>query len=188
MTRVFISYRRQAESDEAVATYIHKELKRQYDVFIDREISVGERWAERIRVELSRSDFLIPFLSAESVHSEMVLGEIELANDLCKKQGHPVILPVRLAYEEPFTYPLSAYLNPINWVLWNGPEDLPALLAELRKAISGEVLSIAAESQSQVFQVGASSGIPVPLAAAQPPPRLEPPGGTMDPHSDFYLN
>ena len=67
MTRVFISYRRQAESDEAVATYIHKELKRQYDVFIDREISVGERWAERIRDELSRSDFLIPLDSSSNV-------------------------------------------------------------------------------------------------------------------------
>ena len=182
--RVFISYKRNAEPDEEIALQIYRELEKRYDVFIDQEMKVGEHWPDRIRDELRRSDFLIPFLSAESVQSEMVFGEVEAAHHLQKEQGHPAILPVRVAFQEPFEYPLSAYLNPINWVLWTGEEDTPALLAALLDAISGG--SLPNDVQSQRLLSDSSAGvIPAPQAAAQP--RLELPEGTMDPHSGFYV-
>jgi hypothetical protein len=118
-TRIFISYKRNVEPDEAVALRVFELLRQHYDVFIDQTMLVGTHWAERIEAELRRADFLITLLSAESIHSEMVLGEIETAHRLAQEQdGRPAMLPVRLAYREPFQYPLSAYLNPINWALW----------------------------------------------------------------------
>src|SRR6266702_1801990 len=111
--RIFISYKRNSDPDEKVALQVYESLSRLHDVFIDQSMLVGTRWAEQIETELRRSDYLITFLSAHSVLSEMVQGEIETAHRLSKEQsGRPCILPVRLAYREPFNYPLSAYLNP----------------------------------------------------------------------------
>ena len=31
------------------------------------------------------------------------------------QRGKPAILPVRLDFNEPLVYPLSAYLNPLQW-------------------------------------------------------------------------
>jgi AAA-like domain len=117
----------------------------------------------------------------------MVVGEIETAHRLAKEQGGcPAILPVRLAYWDPFQYPLSAYLNPINWVLWQSDEDTPHLIEELKQAISGGALSIDERSKASVLQVSELPSMPTPLASAQPA-RLEMPEGTMDPYSAFYV-
>jgi TIR domain-containing protein len=185
--RIFISYKRNVEPDEPVALQIFKALSQQYDIFIDQTMLVGTCWAERIEAELRQTDFLISFLSAESIHSEMVVGEIETAHRLAKEQGgRPAILPVRLAYREPFQYPLSAYLNPINWALWRSHEDTPRLIAELTQAICGGALTIDERSKASVLQASASPSMPAPLASAQPA-RLEMPEGTMDPQSAFYV-
>src|SRR5262249_46826565 len=111
--RIFISYKR-IEPDTSVAREVFEALRQQHDVFIDQIIPVGVRWGERIEAEIRQADFFIAFLSAESVHSEMAVGEVTTAYHLTKSQGgRPVILLVRLAYREPFQYPLSAYLDAI---------------------------------------------------------------------------
>ncbi len=192
-SQIFISYKRGFAPDEAVALEVYAALSPQHSVFIDQTMPAGTRWAEQIEAELRRSDFLIVFLTADSVMSEMVKGEIEMAHHLSKQHGKPNILPVRLAYREPFTYPLSAYLNPINWAFWQSPEDTPRLIEELQRAIAGESLSInsdraktdlttALESEIQ----NPKSKIPLPHPAAQPV-SLEMPEGTMDAESQFYV-
>ena len=117
--KIFISYKRNVEPDMSVAPQVFEVLSQEHEVFIDRMLKVGSRWAERIEAEIHRSDFLICFLSEASVHSEMCIAEISTAHHVAKEQGgRPMILPVRLAYLEPFKYPLSAYLNGINWAFW----------------------------------------------------------------------
>jgi hypothetical protein len=185
--RLFISYKRNIEPDEPVALQVDEALRQHHHVFIDRNMLVGTNWAKRIEAELRQADFLITFFSAESIHSEMVVGEIETAHRLAKEQGgRPIVLPVRLVYREPFQYPLNAYLNSINWAFWQSHEDTPRLIAELRQAISGGALTIDERSQVSVLQVSESPSLPVPLASAQPV-RLEMPEGTMDPQSRFYV-
>ncbi|MCC5636035.1 AAA-like domain-containing protein [Nostoc sp. CHAB 5844] len=136
--RIFISYKRNTEVDEKVAMQVFQALKQQHEVFIDREMLVGTPWAERIEAELRRADFLIVFLSERAVHSEMVEAEIATAYRLAKQGGNPTILPIRLDYREPFHYPLSVYLNDINWALWQGDEDTSNLIAELTRAMSDD--------------------------------------------------
>jgi hypothetical protein len=151
-------------------------------------MAAGAQGAERIEDELRRADFLITFLSARSVHSEMVEAEISTARRLAaERDGRPAILPVRLAYHEPFAYPLSAYLNPINWAEWDGDEDTSRLIDELLRAIAGEQLSFSKWSSTHdLNQIGKAPALPQPLPSAQPA-SLELPEGTMDPQSAFYV-
>jgi AAA-like domain/TIR domain len=185
-SRLFISYKRGVEPDEGVARQIFQALRPAHEVFIDQTMPVGTLWAERIEAEIRRSDFLLTLLSAESVHSEMVRGEIELAHQLCQTQDAPRILPIRLGYREPFAYPLSEYLNGINWAFWDSAADTDRLIDELRQAIAGQSLSIGTQASKEDLTNSADSvaGLPFPFPAAQV---LEPPEGTMDAESDFYV-
>ena len=185
--RVFISYKRSAEPDDRVAEAIRAELGRHHDVFIDKMLLVGTRWIEQLEAELTRSDFVIVLLSSHSVHSEMVLGEIEMAHRLAHERGgRPVILPIRLTYREPFAYPLSAYLDALNWASWEGEEDTPRLIEDLTRAIAEGNLDTPASPRAHVMREPEPRTFPEPLMAAQPP-RLEMPEGTMDPQSAFYV-
>ncbi|MBD2337832.1 AAA-like domain-containing protein [Calothrix sp. FACHB-156] len=185
--RIFISYKRHVTPDEPIALQVQQALAQHHTVFIDQIITVGTRWAERIEAELRQADFLIVFLSEHSVHSEMVEAEIATASRLAKEQGgKPMILPVRLAYREPFQYPLSVYLNGINWAVWRDGEDTPRLIAELMQAISGGELTIGEANQASLLQPREASAIPQPFPSAQPI-SLEMPEGTMDGESQFYV-
>ena len=190
--RLFVSYKRGVEPDEPVALEMFQALRHTYDVFIDQTMTVGTRWAERIEAEIRQADFLITLLSAHSVHSEMVLGEIETAHHLSNQQGRPTILPIRLAYRDPFAYPLSEYLNGINWAFWDSAADTPRLLEELKQAIAGTPLSIATDQSKAALTATVPpanqtiSPIPQPLPAAQPV-SLELPEGTMDLESQLYV-
>ncbi|MEM1242152.1 MAG: AAA-like domain-containing protein, partial [Cyanobacteria bacterium P01_H01_bin.26] len=190
--RVFISYKRNLVPDESVALRLHGVLGSDSSVFIDQQMLVGTRWAEQIEAEIRQADVLVVLLSAQSVMSEMVLQEIELAHKIAEDNGgKPRILPVRLAYREPFQHPLSVYLNPINWALWDSEADTPGLTAELQQAIAGGVLSIDERRKAEVVEVKPTADIPQPLPVAQPvktaSARLEMPEGTMDSASDFYI-
>src|SRR5262245_42136635 len=98
--RIFISYKRHAEPDEFLALTLYQALSVHYDVFHDQTmVQVGTSWVERIDTALRQTDFLLVLLSAESVRSELVMAEVETVYSLAKVQGgHPIILPVRLAY------------------------------------------------------------------------------------------
>ena len=191
--RVFISYKRDVSPDEPVALALFKALGQQHEVFIDQAMLVGTRWAEKIEAELRRTDVLIVLLSESSVASEMVQQEVALAHEIAEDNGGtPRILPVRLDYREAFQYPLSVYLDPINWAVWEGEAETAGLVEELRRAIAGGTLSISNLEQkkhllsaSTATQPDADS-IPQPFPAAQPQP-LELPEGTMDLESGFYV-
>ncbi|MBD2329656.1 AAA-like domain-containing protein [Alkalinema sp. FACHB-956] len=186
--RIFISYKRGVTPDEPVALEVFRAFSQDYSVFIDQTMTVGTQWAAQIEAELRQADYFIPLLSGYSVSSEMVKGEIETAYHLGKQHGKPKLLPVRVAYQEPFQYPLSAYLNEINWAFWQDPQDTERLLAELRRAIAGNSLSIeTAQAKADLIQASVPSPIPQPQPFAQPIPTLEMPEGTMAPESAFYV-
>jgi hypothetical protein len=187
--RIFISYKRNSRPDEEVARRVYEALRAQHEVFIDQLMPVGTVWAKRIEEEIRRSDFFIALLSSQSIHSEMVKGEIEKAHEVAKEQqGRPVLLPVRLAYNEPLPYSLGPYLNHINWAFWNGEADTPSLIQNILQAISsGELIETAPFQQDAPQQAdGATAELIQPLPAAQPV-LLELPEGTMDTESHFYV-
>lgn len=180
--RVFISYKRNEEPDETVALRIYETLSSQHTVFMDQKsIKVGEDWAKSIDEELNRADFLICLLSASSVQSEMVVGELVKAHHLWKVKKRPVILPVRIAFGGLLPYPLSAYLDNINWALWASAEDTPRLIYQLIEAMSGGGLSGDAADVPPAGKSEDSHSAPLPVA------QLEMPEGTMGMDARFYV-
>ncbi|HEU5099528.1 MAG TPA: toll/interleukin-1 receptor domain-containing protein, partial [Roseiflexaceae bacterium] len=178
--RIFISYKRNSTPDEPLAKLLVEALRAKHDVFIDQAIPIGADWVKRIDTELRRADFLITLLSERSIHSEMLKGEIETAHRVASLQaGRPAILPLRVGYREPFQYPLSAYLNKLNWAYWGDPKDTPQLLAELERAIAGGDLSIGEPLKARLVQPSPPAPLPRPLPDAP----LELPEGTMAPES-----
>lgn len=107
MAKIFISYKRKIEPDTPVATAVYDALRQEHEVFIDTTIQVGEKWADSIQRAIKESDYFICFLSASSVHSEMVIAEIETAHHHGKSNGKPAILPVRLNFGEPLAYTMT---------------------------------------------------------------------------------
>ncbi|WP_088239485.1 AAA-like domain-containing protein [Calothrix rhizosoleniae] len=185
--RIFISYKRDVQPDEQIALEILQSLSPQYQVFIDQKILIGTAWAKQIEAEISQADFLIVLLSEHSAHSEMVEAEIRMAHNFAQIQsGHPAILPVRLAYRQPFQYPLSAYLNHINWAYWSNEQDTPQLIEELKQAIASDNFSINTQAKIDLLPLKELSDFPRPSPSAQPG-ALEIPEGTMKLKSAFYV-
>ncbi|MGH9847739.1 MAG: AAA-like domain-containing protein, partial [Blastocatellia bacterium] len=191
--RIFISYKHNVEPDQSVVDRVVGALELQrHIVFIDKKILPGDEWGQWIQERITESDFLITFLTAQSVLSQMVQEEVQLARELAQSQGRPKVIPVRLAYDEELPYPLGEYLNHIQWAEWESEADTQRLITQLTQAVSGQSF---ASGQSQPKEASAQSGqpdaVPPPTPSAQPrsldPTKLDSPEGTIDPQSAFYV-
>ena len=110
MSRIFISYKRDIDPDDSLANKLFALLVKNHDVFIDNSIKFGSEWANEINEKLNSAEYFIPLISKYSVESDMVNGEIEIAYHLSKQNnGIPVILPVRVAFEESLQYPFPLW-------------------------------------------------------------------------------
>lgn len=178
---IFISYKRNVEPDNSLAARVFEYLQQSgHTVFIDRTLTVGQEWAKEIEAKVRRSDALIVFLTAASSGSEMVKGEVEIARDQAAKSGKgPRILPVRVAFAGPLPYPLSAWLDPLQFALWRGESDTPSLLRQLLDAVVGVPLD-GVPTSSQQLKTNDSSA---PSSAAQMPT----PGGTVAVDDPWYI-
>ena len=88
--RVFLSYKRNVESDGALADQVVAALSAAgHLIFIDKQLRVGQDWAAEIDRQVRQSDYLIVFLTAESILSEMVRAEIEIGRDQAAKTSAP---------------------------------------------------------------------------------------------------
>lgn len=177
--RIFLSYKRNIEPDQSLAAEMVAALsKAGHAVFIDQRLVVGQAWAREIEQQVRASDYLVVFLTEESSRSEMVRGEIELARQHAALAGSPQILPVRVAFDKPLPYPLSAYLDKIQYATWTTAADTSRLVRELLAAIAGDPDALATASAIQ------------PSTPPEPPPyaaQLPPPGGTLTHDDPWYL-
>jgi hypothetical protein len=179
--RVFISYKRNVEPDQTLAAQVLDGLTRAgHTVFIDERLIVGQAWAREIEAQVSQSDYLVVFLTAESSHSEMVRGEIEIARRQAASGTGPRILPVRLAFDGALPYPLNAYLDGIQYATWKDPGDTTRVLDELQAVIAGD--QPAGDRFTWAGAPASTSQLPPPYAAPLPVP-----GGTLDVDDPWYL-
>jgi hypothetical protein len=180
VARVFLSYKRNVEPDQSLAREIEAGLSAAgVAVFIDQRLLVGQAWAEEIEQQVRSSDYLIVFLTAESGRSEMVRGEIEIARRAAAVQSFPRILPVRVGFDGPLPYPLNAYLDSIQYAVWNEPADTPRLQKALLAAIRGEGGTAAV--MGKPAQISARDSAPTYAAP------LPVPGGALDVDDPWYL-
>jgi class 3 adenylate cyclase len=149
---VAIIYKRNSEPDGHVLSMLEKAFtSRGYRVFIDRHLTVGIEWAQTIERELRSADYVVPLISSAAVHSDMLEYELQVVH----RAGTPRLLPVRLGFTGPLPQNLAAILDPIQYTVWNGPEDDERLADEL----AAEMVRPAA-----VRQIEATGGA-VPLSS-----------------------
>jgi hypothetical protein len=186
VSRFFLSYRRRAERDAALAGYLREQLAAAgHDVFIDVDMAIGTRWSEEIGRQIDACDGLVVVLSEDTIDSEMVLAEVRLAHQRHAREGSPCILPVRVGYTGPLGYELGAYLDPLHYQLWRSPADNATILAAILAALSA---TIPPEPEP-----AAIAEPQAPPDTARPQPAVDRraflnPGGSMPPNDPFYVH
>jgi hypothetical protein len=176
--------------DEGFAHDIAGRLReRGHHVFLDVTMLVGTRWVEEIQSQLTSSQFFLVFLSADSIVSDMVRREVELAHKLSLEK-RLVILPVRLKFSGELPYDLAAYLNPIQYAFLGEGQSFASIADQLIAAVERfQPLPGCAKSEDNcrldpahpLADVSERARAPLPAAD----PRLE--TGAMRPNSPFYI-
>lgn len=189
--RVFLAYQRGVQPDQEVALKVAQALSADYAVFFDQAKEIDKQWVERLQGELSQADYAIFFFSAESIHSEVVLQQLEMAQGMGRAQQLR-LLPVHLGYEVGVTR--RAALESLNWAFWESREDTPRLIQELKLAVAGGKLPLTADEVAKQGQ--AKRQAPFDMGGvwpfARPTPSIEPmtlqlPDGALAPDSPFYV-
>jgi len=185
--KLFLSYKRDIQPDQKIVDFLVKYLpSKGYTIFTDTTIRKGEKWLDRIDEELTKSDFLVVLLSESSADSEMVQSEIHRAYDLRKKNGHPHVLPIRVAYDDLLPYSISAFLNPLQYISWKDDGDNEQVMLELIQAMQGQLP--AKEPQERIETKNEERiSKPLPEFDARILDELQTPGGTVRLKDKFYV-
>ena len=73
--RIFISYNH-SEPDRTLADAIQQAFRAEFDIFIDKDIPIGEQWAHRIDDALYSTDCLSSPLTRTAATRGRVAGEM----------------------------------------------------------------------------------------------------------------
>jgi len=134
--RVALLYKRHASPDERLVALLEHALReRGLEAFVDRHMVAGVQWAQEIERQLRTADAVISLISATALASEMLAYELQIAHDSAQQYGRPRLIPVRIAYEGPLPEQLARILDPIEYALWQGPEDDEALVRQVIRAL-----------------------------------------------------
>jgi len=198
--RLFICYRRNVDPDQKLAEYLHKHLTAPgHDVFIDHTLRTGEEWLEQIDRQLKASDFLIVLLSKASADSEMVKAEVSRAYEYRKLHGKPHTLPVRIAYEGLLPYSIAAFVDPLQYVVWQSDADNERVARDVLAAIEGRLPERDAVGLSpvsgEIILMEDGREIADGEVPHAPPPEFDPrlleeleaPGGAVKLRDRFYV-
>lgn len=182
--RYFISYRRAALDDQRLANYLKDGLERAgHEVFIDVGIPVGTDWSAEIDRRIDWCDVLLVLLSEQSIHSEMVQGEVRRAHHRRSPDGRPRILPVRIHYQGPLDYELDSYLARIQYAFWDDDTDSDKVLAAVLDSETQAVLATEQAPDSLELPVDTAR----PRSSADPRILSQQPGGTLGEDDPFYV-
>lgn len=197
--RVAILYKRYMPLDEQLVHVLETQLAAAgFQVFTDKHLSVGVEWAKEIERQLREADAVIPLLSASSAQSEMIAYEVELVHEAAQiGGGRPHLFPIRVNYDGPLPELLGQMIDGISALVWNGPDDSPHLITELvakLRALSPVKPAEPAVKPVAVRLAARPSAKPkpairvvAPVPAPTIPSALEPIGGAVPLHSEYYL-
>src|SRR5215813_15522626 len=119
VSKVFVSYRH-VSPDQDLAYFIVGSLEeRGHEVFVDTRMLMGTRWSDEIDRQIRAAEFFLVLLSKDSILSDMVRREVQLAHELSQQPGSRyTILPLRVAFQGVLPYDIGAYLDPLQYALW----------------------------------------------------------------------
>lgn len=138
--RVALLYRRNVQPDDHVVSLVESGLRAAgHEVFIDRHMRIGEEWGKEIERKIKDSDAVVPIISAASLQSEMLEGELKIASEWAVEQfGKPRILPVRVNFEDALQEPFHSILGGLQYHLWRDPSDDAELLRHLLDSLEAK--------------------------------------------------
>jgi AAA-like domain/TIR domain len=185
VSRYFISYSRRSAEDGKLAGDLRAGLESSgHEVFIDVSMRIGTDWVAEIEHRIDWCDFLVVLLSEASIHSEMVLGEVRMAHRKRRKDGRPHVLPIRVRYEGLLDYELDSYLARIQYARWTEHTDTSRVIEEILTAPRAGAPA-AVDRPSQPLREKIDRRRPQPSEDLRP--LLSPPGGTIRPNDEFYI-
>lgn len=196
--KVFISYRH-IKPDDDLALSLEKHLSSQgHQVFIDKQILVGTKWVEEIERQIKAAEFFIILLSQNSIRSDMVRQEIEVAYKLSRDPAKKFsILPIRVDFEGELPYDLGAYLNHIQYAVWEPKTAFESIGRQIAAALAktaglphagkAEEAEASSSEVQQLFEATEATGASLPQADPRFIPQLEPETGTLKLSSRFYV-
>lgn len=205
VARAFIAYRRQAEPDAALARRLRHALAPQGHVPpTDPAARAGEAWPEAIDRRIRESDVVVALLSATSAESEMLQAQLHRAQAYRKVQGHPRVLPVRVAYDGRLPYALDAVPDPLPTVSWQDEADTARVLRAVLEAVDAgdaaaltappppvippqEVQPVTLSEDGHVLRDVEAMAPPLPAFDPRALAELAAPGGAVKLRDRFYV-
>jgi class 3 adenylate cyclase len=182
--RVVFLYRRGTQPDEQLLEALASHFSgRGCEVFWDRQIKVGMKWAEEIRRHIYEADAVIALVSPTSAQSEMLAEELRIAREAQERQGRPRLLPVRVGEVGPLPEGVAVVLDAIEQAAWSGPDDTPRISRELEEGLDAPAEVSAAARSMTVGHIVSPSTPPHEGAT----PSLEAVGGAVPLGSRFYV-
>jgi hypothetical protein len=135
--KIVLLYKRDAQQDVRLLTLLESYLTNLgHSIFIDRNMTIGVKWAQEIEEQLRTSDAVIPLISEYSIKSEMLEYEVQVANAASQDQnGRPRIIPIRVNYYGPLPHNLASILDSRQYFSWKSPEDDQQLTEEVVQAL-----------------------------------------------------
>jgi class 3 adenylate cyclase len=190
--KIVLLYRRDAQPDMEVLAILIQELEAQgCDVFWDRRVKVGMKWAEEIARRIREADAVIPLVSEGSMHSEMLAEELQIAREAAGEDGaRPRILPVRIRYSGSLPEGAAAVLDPLEHTLWETHSDTERVLRDLLEGLAAPEEEFRAAAPERPLRPAGESppspepAAPAPQAAAT---AAQVYGGAMPLDSPYYV-
>lgn len=144
--RIVILHYRRSERDRGMTRLLETHLKQAgNDVFVDRYSDVGITWAREIEERIRDADIVLPLLSAASIVSELLAGEIQSADEARQRDGSkPRIIPIRVDFSGPMPDTISHITESLPPVVWSAGTRDAEFLAALDDAIAEAPLPYAA--------------------------------------------
>jgi hypothetical protein len=194
MKNVFISYRH-VEPDQSLAQSLATSLtKRHLKVFVDTKMLVGTKWVKEIEKQIRMAHYFIVLLSKDSIRSDMVRREVDLAYKMTQKTKNRLsILPIRVAFEGELPYDMGAYLGSIQYALWKDGDAhetvCDQIVAAIEKAVAlprkgkADPDSLSSSGIQELARATENAGAPLPAAD----PRFALDTGAVKLSSPFYV-
>ena len=200
--RVVLLHKRGATEDEQLAHALEKDLiQAGCTVFVDRQTQLDLEWARAIGEQLKAADAVVALVSEHSIQSEIFATELETAHESAQVHVRPKIIHVAIGNVPEIPEPVASILSAAPRIAWQSvadtlsvsqhvtaqAQDLPPTSGPIRVAISkGLRLSPRSTPSSRPAVRVVPPAQPVSTPAWQAP--LEPPGGAVPLHSEFYVD
>lgn len=185
MAKVFISYARGGDGERLAGLLDDRLREARQEVFVDRRIELGSKWADEIERALRAADYLVILLCERAFRNEWIPAEIDTAIE-----AGAVLLPVIVGNPASLPLRLRARLDAIHFARWRSQADDAELVRQIMAVVTGAGALAAAAGPAAAERSEAPPPAEAPPDAPVPqsePPSLEHPRGSMAPTSRFYV-